>query len=63
MQNGLIMNFKMYTDMTLLEKIEKFDAEAKKVEEVYKEFGTSREVHQDKMMEFIHRKIEEARKK
>jgi hypothetical protein len=49
--------------MTLLEKIEKFDAEAKKVEEVYKEFGTSREVHQGKMMEFIHRKIEEARKK
>ena len=57
------MNFKMYKDMTLLEKIEKFDAEAKKAEEVYKEFGTSREVHQDNMMEFIHRKIEEARKK
>ena len=57
------MNFKMYKDMTLLEKIEKFDAEAKKAEEVYKGFGTSREVHQEKMMEFIHRKIEEARKK
>ena len=49
--------------MTLLEKIEKFDAEAKKAEVGYKGFGTSREVHQDKMMEFIHRKIEEARKK
>lgn len=62
-QNGLIMIIKNNKDMTLLEKIEKFDAEAKKAEVVYKGFGTSREAHHDKMMEFIHRKIEEARKK
>ena len=49
--------------MKLLDKIEKFDAEVKKAEENYKAMGADREAHQKKMLDFIHRKMEEANKK
>ena len=49
--------------MKLLDKIEKFDAEAKKAEEDYKTMGADREEHQKKMLDFIHQKMEEAKKK
>ena len=49
--------------MKLLDKIEKFDAEAKKTEENYKAMGADREEHQKKMLDFIHQKMEEAKKK
>ena len=45
--------------MKLLDKIEKFDTEAKKAEENYKAMGADREEHQKKMLEFIHKKLEE----
>ena len=49
--------------MKLLDKIEKFDAEAKKAEENYKAMGADREQHQKRMLEFIHKKLEEAQKR
>lgn len=49
--------------MKLLDKIEKFDAETKKAEENYKAMGADREEHQKKMLDFIHQKMEEAKKK
>ncbi len=45
--------------MKLLDKIEKFNIEAKEAEENYKSFGTTREEHQDKMLRFINKKLEE----
>ena len=47
--------------MKLLDKIEKFDAEAKKAEENYKAMGAERAEHQKKMLDFIHQKMEEAK--
>ena len=47
--------------MRLLEKIEKFYFEAQKAEESYDAFGTTREVHQEKMLEFINLKLEEVK--
>lgn len=49
--------------MKLLDKIEKFDAEAKKAEENYKAMDADREQHQKKMLDFIHQRMEEAKKK
>lgn len=51
------------TIMKLLDKIEKFDAERKSAEEAYKEFGTTREEHQKRMLEFIHKKLDEQKKR
>lgn len=45
--------------MKLLEKIVKFDAEAKSADAYYKQWGTTREEHQSKMLEIIHKKKEE----
>ena len=49
--------------MKLLDKIEKFYAESKTAEENYREMGADREEHQKKMLDFIHKKMEEAKKK
>ena len=48
--------------MKLLDKIEKFDLDSKKPEELYQEWGTTREEHQEKMLEFIKNKMKESRK-
>lgn len=48
--------------MKLLDKIEKFDVEARTAEENYKAMGADREEHQKKMLEFIHKKMDEAKK-
>ena len=45
--------------MKLLDKIEKFNVEAQQADENYKQWGTTREAHQKKMLEFIHQKMEE----
>ena len=47
--------------MKLLDKIEKFNIEAKQAEENYKAFGTTREEHQEKMLKFIKDKMEQAK--
>ena len=49
--------------MKLLDKIEKFDLESKKPEELYQEWGTTREEHQEKMLEFIRKKMDEQKKR
>jgi len=49
--------------MKLLEKIVKFDAEAKSADAYYKQWGTTRDEHQSKMLDFIHKKMEEEKKK
>lgn len=49
--------------MKLLDKIEKFDVESKKAVENYKAMGADREEHQKKMLEFIHKKMDERKKK
>ena len=49
--------------MKLLDKIEKFDVESKKAEELYKEWGTIREEHQKKMLELIGRKMKEVKER
>lgn len=59
---SVILN-KEIKNMKLLDKIEKFDTEAKKAEENYKAMGADREQHQKKMLEFIHKKLEEAPKR
>lgn len=48
--------------MKLLDKIEKFNIEAKRAEENYKAMGANREEHQKRMMDFIHKKMAEAKK-
>ena len=48
--------------MKLLDKIEKFNIEAQKAEENYKAMGADREEHQKKMLELIHKKMDEAKK-
>ena len=47
--------------MKLLDKIEKFEAERKSAEENYRAFGVDRKEHQKRMLEFIHKKMEEAK--
>lgn len=47
--------------MKLLDKIEKFDIEARTAEENYKALGADRTEHQAKMLDFIHKKLEEAK--
>ena len=46
--------------MKLLDKIEKFDLESKKPEELYQVWGTTREEHQEKMLAFIKKKLDKA---
>ncbi len=48
--------------MKLLDKIDKFAIEAKEAEENYKAMGADREEHQQKMLEFINKKMKESRK-
>ena len=43
--------------MKLLDKIEKFDIEAKRAEENYKAMGANREEHQKRMLDFIHQQM------
>ena len=45
--------------MKLLDKIMQFDTEAKSADENYKQWGTTREAHQEKMLEFIKEKLAE----
>ena len=49
--------------MKLLDKIEKFDLESKKPEEFYQVWGTTREKHQEKMLELVHKKMKQQKKK
>ena len=49
--------------MKLLDKIDKFYAESKTAEENYKAMGANREGHQEKMLTFIHKKMDEAKKR
>ena len=49
--------------MKLLDKIEKFDIEAKQAEENYKAMGADREAHQKRMLAFIHKKMDEQKKR
>lgn len=46
--------------MKLLDKIEKFDLESKKPEELYQVWGTTREEHQEKMLAFIKQQLKKA---
>lgn len=47
--------------MKLLDKIEKFNIEAQRAEENYKAMGANREEHQKRMLDFIHKKLEEVK--
>ena len=47
--------------MRFIDKIYMFEAESKSAEENYRAFGTTREEHQKKMLEFIHKKLEEVK--
>jgi len=49
--------------MKLLDKIEKFYIEAQEAEENYKAMGADREKHQEKMLNFIKKKMDEAKQK
>lgn len=49
--------------MKLLDKIEKFNIEAQEAEENYKAMGADREEHQKRMLELIHKKMEEQKAK
>lgn len=49
--------FKKITIMKLLDKIEKFNIEARTAEENYKAMGADREQHQKRMLEFIHQQM------
>lgn len=46
--------------MKLLDKIEKFEIEAKEAEENYKAMGADREEHQKRMLAFIKNKLDKA---
>lgn len=48
--------------MKLLDKIEIFSIEAQEAEENYKAMGADREEHQEKMLAFIHKIMDEAKK-
>lgn len=48
--------------MRFIDKVYMFEAESKSAEENYRAFGTTREEHQKKMLEFIHKKLEEQQK-
>lgn len=45
--------------MRFIDKVYMFEAESKSAEENYRAFGTTREEHQKKMLEFIHKKLSE----
>ena len=47
--------------MNFIDKIYRFEAERCSAEENYAAFGTSREVHQERMLDFISREMEEAK--
>lgn len=49
--------------MKLMDKIEKFDMESKKTEELYEEWGTTREEHQKKMLGLIQKKLDDVKRK
>lgn len=49
--------------MKLLDKIEKFNIEAKQAEENYKAMGADREQHQKRMLELIYQKMDEQKAK
>ena len=49
--------------MKLLDKIEKFYIEAQEAEENYKAMGADREEHQEKMLAFIKKKLDESKKR
>ena len=49
--------------MKLLDKIEKFNIEAKLAEENYKAMGADREQHQKRMLELIYKKMDEQKAK
>ena len=62
LNHGFInQELKNWEIMKLLDKIEKFEAERKSAEENYRAFGVDREEHQKRMLEFIHKKMEEAK--
>lgn len=44
--------------MRFIDKIYRFEAESKSAEENYRAFGTTREEHQERMLEFIRKKLE-----
>ena len=48
--------------MMFIDKIYRFEAESKSAEENYRAFGTTREEHQKKMLEFIRKKLEEKKR-
>lgn len=48
--------------MRFIDKIYRFEAESKLAEENYRAFGTTREVHQKKMLEFVRKKLEEKKR-
>lgn len=48
--------------MRFIDKIYRFEAESKSAEENYRAFGTTREVHQKKMLEFVRKKLEEKKR-
>lgn len=48
--------------MRLIDKIYMFDAESKSAEENYRAFGTTREEHQKRMLEFVRKKLEEKKR-
>lgn len=48
--------------MRFIDKIYRFEAESKSAEENYRAFGTTREKHQKKMLEFIRKKLEDKKR-
>lgn len=53
----------MMSKMKLLDKIEKMNAEAQEARENYKALGADRKEHQKRMLELIHKKMEEQKAK
>ena len=53
----------MIKNMKLLDKIDKFYIEAQEAEENYKAMGADREAHQEKMLTFIRKKMDEQKKR
>ena len=49
--------------MKLLDKIDKFYIEAQEAEENYEAMGADRKEHQEKMLEFIRKKMDEQKKR
>lgn len=48
--------------MRFIDKIYRFDTESKSAKENYRAFGTTREEHQERMLEFIRKKLEEKKR-